>query len=136
MTEPTTASLTSILASVSITVTGLSTGDAATAIVGATAGAMWAVGAAKTGSRTEATWLWVKLVVTSLALAGFLVYLAESGFHVPASKVTAPIAFVLAAIGNRWPQVIDAVVDGVIKLVGASLAKVGKGLGLTSGDEK
>lgn len=138
MQEPTTAAsgLTNYLTGVSIGLAGYVTGDTVAIILGATFGALWAIGTAQTGGRLAGLVLLVKLIGTALALTGFLAYVIEANGGAPAARTLTPTAFFVAAIGTRWPQLIEAFVDALVKVVGGLVRLVARRLGITPGEDR
>lgn len=124
------------LAYAGVALAGYVTGDTVTIILGATFGALWAIGNAETKSRWDALILVVKLVGTALALTGLLAYLLETNGHVPATRTLAPIAFLISMVGTRWPKLVDAAVDGLIRLIGGAIKSLGKRVGISDGEDK
>lgn len=78
------------------------TGPFAVIVLAALAGATWPLAAADTATRRQGAFLLIRLVLTSVALTGFIAFLVEQQLGFPANKVLAPVAFVIAWIGDAW----------------------------------
>lgn len=87
------------------------TGQYAVIVFAALAGALWPLAAAKTATRIEAAMLLVRLVGTAAALTYAVAWVLEQKAGVPASVGLSPVAFLIAAIGNRWGVLFDEAVE-------------------------
>jgi hypothetical protein len=134
---------TSGVTAVAVAITGYLSGDYTSILFGAIAGSFWPLGGATTESRLKAAWLLVKLVMTALALTGFIAHLLEQHKAVEnASFVLGPIAFFIAVLGDRWVRVFDSLANGLVSVVDATakgvIERVQKLLGVSkpTGDDK
>ena len=93
------------------------TGDYFVIVVCALAGATWPLAAATTHTRTQGAFLLVRLVLTAAALSSVAAYLIGFYLHVPATKALAPVAFLIAAMGDRWQTIIGALGDRLTRFV-------------------
>lgn len=92
------------------------TGDYFVICVCALAGATWPLAATSTQTRRQGAFLLVRLVLTAAALSSVIAFLIEFYLHIPATKALAPVAFVIAALGDRWQSIINALGDSLAKL--------------------
>lgn len=100
---------------------GYLSGDYTSILFGAVAGSFWPLAGATTESRVKGAWLLVKLVMTALALTGFIAHLLEQYKAVEsASSVLGVVAFFIAVLGDRWVRVFDAMANGMVSVVDAS----------------
>ena len=99
------------------------TGDYFVICVCALAGATWPLAAASTQTRMQGAFLLVRLVLTAAALSSVAAYLIEAHFHIPATKALAPVAFLIAAMGDRWQTILGALGDRLTRWV----SSVGEG---------
>lgn len=93
------------------------TGQYAVIVFAALAGALWPLAAAKTATRLEAAMLLVRLVGTAAALTYAVAWLLEQKAGVPASVALSPVAFLIAAIGNRWGLLFDEAVERARRVI-------------------
>lgn len=78
------------------------TGPFSVIVFAALAGATWPLAAADTATRKQGAFLLIRLVLTSVALTGFIAFAVERQFGFPANKVLAPVAFLIAWFGDAW----------------------------------
>lgn len=78
------------------------TGPFSVIVFAALAGATWPLSAADTATRKQGAFLLIRLVLTSAALTGFIAFVVEQQFGFPANKVLAPVAFLIAWLGDSW----------------------------------
>jgi len=78
------------------------TGPFSVIVFAALAGATWPLAAADTATRKQGAFLLIRLVLTSVALTGFVAFLVERQFGFPANKLLAPVAFLIAWFGDAW----------------------------------
>lgn len=78
------------------------TGPFSVIVFAALAGATWPLAAADTATRKQGAFLLLRLVLTSVALTGFIAFLVEQQVGYPANKVLAPLAFLIAWFGDAW----------------------------------
>lgn len=83
-------------------------------VVAALLGGLLVVGAASTTTRWQAVRLLVLLMGVSVVFTGFLAWLAETRLGMPAAKTTAPIAFLVAWLGDRLPIIKERLLDRVV----------------------
>lgn len=114
MAEPQTSMLTGTLFTAAAAVL---TGDYFVIFVCALAGSTWPLAAASTQTRLQGAFLLVRLVLTASALSGVAAYFIESHLHVPATKALAPVAFLIAALGDRWQTILGALGDRLTRWV-------------------
>lgn len=93
-------------------------GTYAVIIFAALAGALWPLSGAKTATRTDGALLLLRLVLTAAALTGFVAWAVEKNLGLPASEAMAPVAFVIAAVGDRWRDILDSIVERVRSIIG------------------
>lgn len=86
-------------------------------IFAALAGALWPLSGAKTATRKDGALLLLRLVCTAAALTGFVAWSVERHFGLPSSEAMAPVAFVIAAVGDRWRDIFDSIVERVRSIV-------------------
>jgi hypothetical protein len=95
-------------------------GQYAVIVFASLAGALWPLSSAPTATRRDGALLLLRLVVTAAALSGSVAWLIELKLGYPASKVMAPVAFAIAAGGDRWRDVVGRLKDEVFsRLPGA-----------------
>ena len=92
------------------------TGPFSVIVFAALAGATWPLAAADTATRKQGAFLLIRLVLTSVALTGFVAFLVEQQFGYPANKLLAPVAFLIAWVGDAWRDP-GALVDKAAALV-------------------
>lgn len=126
MTEPQSHTF---LGTLALAISSYVTADIVSIILGAAAGALWALGSAPTKSRCEALLLVAKLMCAALTLTGFLAGLLEQAQAIPATKALSPIAFGITFVGNRWIKVLDAAVTGFTDLIGTFFKSLGDRFG-------
>ncbi len=97
MAEPQTS-----LAAVFVALISPLTGPFSVIVFAALAGATWPLASASTATRWQGAFLLLRLVLTSVALTGFIAYLVEQQSGYPANKVLAPVAFLIAWFGDAW----------------------------------
>lgn len=92
------------------------TGSFSVIVFAALAGATWPLASASTATRWQGAFLLLRLVLTSVALTGFIAYLVEQQVGYPANKLLAPVAFLIAWIGDAWRDPV-ALIDKATALV-------------------
>lgn len=105
MAEPQSSAVAGVLVALS-----LFTGDYAIIVFAALAGAMWPLSKAQTATRWDGAFLLIKLVLTSAALTGFVVWVVEQKTGYPSSKLLSPVAWAIA----RWPDLLTQIKDRVL----------------------
>lgn len=93
-------------------------GHYAVIIFAALAGGLWPLSGATTATRRDGALLLLRLVLTAAALTGFIAMLVERHFGMPAVEAMAPVAFVIAAMGDRWRDILDSIVERVRSIIG------------------
>lgn len=78
------------------------TGPFSVIVFAALAGATWPLASADTATRKQGAFLLLRLVLTSVALTGFIAFVVEQQFGFPANKVLGPVAFLIAWLGDAW----------------------------------
>jgi hypothetical protein len=107
MTEPTIPAGVGIVG-IGVATLGPMAGPYAVIVVSALAGAMWALAAAPTATRSAGAMLVLRLVLTAVMLTGGVAWLLETQYQWPVYQVLAPVAFVIGMVGDRWRSVFDA----------------------------
>lgn len=97
MAEPQTS-----VAAVAVALLSPLAGPFAVVVFAALAGATWPLAATNTTTRWQGAFLLIRLVLTSVALTGFIAFLVERQLGYPANKVLAPVAFLIAWFGDAW----------------------------------
>ena len=80
--------------------------------VGASVGALWSLAGATTRSRIVGALLYVRLLGTAMVLTSAAAWSLEKHFGLPIGEGLWVASFFIAAIGNKWRQVIAAVAAG------------------------
>lgn len=107
MPEPTTTSAAAATAA-SIAILGPLFGDYALIIMASLAGSLWPLSARVTSSPREGGLFIFRMVATASALTGVIAWWLETRWNVPAGKALAPVAFLIAAVGDGWRLVLAA----------------------------
>lgn len=115
MAEPTTTTSTLIGAGL-VAAVAPAFGDYAVIIVSALAGSMWPL-STRQDSRASGAAFVFRMVITSAALTGFVVWILESKAGVPTGKALAPAAFIIAAIGDQWRSILSSGVKRIKSLI-------------------
>lgn len=103
MTEPTSTAASGVsIVTVAIGLLGPAAGPYATIVLGALAGALWALSAAPTETRTAGASLVLRLVLTAVVLTGGAAAALEAQYGWPAHQLLAPVAFGIGMGGDRW----------------------------------
>lgn len=123
MTEPT-YSISHIFAAMAMAAAGYVSGDYVSILFGAVAGSLWPLSNASTKTRAEGALLVFKLVATALALTSFAAWMLERSQDIPAARTLAPIAFLIAVLGNSWIRIFDAAGSAIT----SSVEAIGKGM--------
>lgn len=105
MSEPSSVAQAGLVA-IAIALFGPLAGQYAVIVLAALAGALWTLSEAKTRCVGSAMLL-VRLILTALVLAGAATWWLESHYDLPAHQILAPVAFLIAAIGDRWRSAIS-----------------------------
>jgi hypothetical protein len=93
-------------------------GQYAVIVFAALAGSLWPLSAAPTATRMDGAKLLLRLVCTSAALSGFVAWALEQKAGFPASQAMAPVAFLIAAMGNRWGELFDKIAQRLGSIIG------------------
>lgn len=117
MAEPASTSSTSLAAAL-VVVLGPVAGEYAAVVFAALAGALWPLSAKSGITRLDGAWLLLRLVLTAIVLTGAVVWLIYRQTGVPLTVSAAPVAFVIAAIGDRWRGLFAAVADRAKRALG------------------
>ena len=96
---------------------GPAAGQYAVIVLSALAGGLWALGKLTTSSRTDGALLLLRLLLTAVALTGGAAWWIDTHYQIPAQQLLSPIAFLIAALGDRWSRVLDKIAD---KLTGGA----------------
>ncbi len=104
MAEPTTTTGTAGigLGTSLVVILGPAAGAGATILFAALSGALWALVEKKDLTKSQGAFLVLRLVLTSLALTGTIALWIEAHYKIPALSLLSPLAFGIAAIGERW----------------------------------
>jgi hypothetical protein len=124
MTEP--ASSTTSLTALGIALFGPLFGEYAVILLAALAGGLLPLSSRPTESRLRGALFLLRVVLTSFIFTGLVVALVEQHTGLSVRLTLAPVAFVLAAIGDRWRELIDAVAERIKALISRG-AKPGNG---------
>lgn len=116
MTEPATSTGGASVVVAAVALFGPAAGEYAAVLFGALAGALWALSAREGITRGQGAMLVLRLVLTAFVLTGLVAAWIESQWAVPAKTALAPAALAIAAIGDRWR---DLVTEGVSRLKAA-----------------
>lgn len=117
MTEPTIPAGAGITA-VAIAVLGPMAGEYAVIVLSALAGSLWALSRSSLASRVDGAMLILRLVMTAVVLTSGLAWLLERHYEWPTHQVLAPLAFVIGALGDRWPGLVEALADRMLRRLG------------------
>jgi hypothetical protein len=112
MAEPTSTSSFSI-AALSIALLGPLAGPFALIVFAALSGALWAVAASTESSRLAGAWMLVRCTLLAVIITGGLSAWIQSMYDIPALELLAPVAFVSAAMGNKWQTIFASLVDAI-----------------------
>lgn len=124
MAEPTSTAATSTsLVALAIAGAGPLLGPWAAIIGAAIAGALWALLAARTPSIQAGALLVVRCVTTSVVLTGAVSTWIASAYGVDPHDSLAPVALLLAAVGNGWQPVFSALRDAAALLASRLVRK-------------
>lgn len=105
MAEPTIS--TGGIAAIAVAAMSPVAGEYAVIVFAALAGSLWPLSLASTNKAMGAL-LVLRLVLTAAALTGVAAALVGELWHIPATKLLAPIAFAIAAIGDNWRSLIES----------------------------
>lgn len=119
MSEPTSTACVSIV-TVAIGLLGPAAGPYATIVLGALAGALWALSAAPTETRAAGAGLVLRLVLTAVVLTGGAAAALEAQYGWPAHQLLAPVAFGVGMGGDRWRALGDIMVAMVGRRLGGA----------------
>lgn len=109
MAEPTTSGTAGIgLGTSLVVILGPAAGPGATILFAALSGALWALVKEKDLTKSQGAFLILRLVLTSLALTGAIALWVEAHYKIPALSLLSPLAFGIAAIGERWRTIFGA----------------------------
>jgi hypothetical protein len=92
-------------------------GQYAVIIFAALAGGLWPLSAAATQTRTQGALLLLRLILTATVLTGLIAWGLEQKTGFPASKALGPVAFLIAAMGNRWGDVFDKIASRIGSII-------------------
>lgn len=115
MSEPSSVAQAGLVA-IAIALFGPLAGQYAVIVLAALAGALWALSEAKTRGVGSAMLL-VRLILTALVLAGAPTWWLEMHYDLPAHQILAPVAFLIAAVGDRWRSAISTLWSRAISSV-------------------
>lgn len=119
MSEPTSTAGVSIV-TVAIGLLGPAAGPYATIVLGALAGALWALSAAPTETRAAGAGLVLRLVLTAVVLTGGAAAALEAQYGWPGHQLLAPVAFGIGMGGDRWRALGDIMVAMVGRRLGGA----------------
>lgn len=108
MAEPTTTggiSLTVIF----VSLLGPWFGPYALIVFAALAGSLWPLSAQDTTTRMDGAMLVLRCMLLSVCLTSFIAYLLSKFADMPVNESLAPVALLVAAMGNGWRPVFEAV---------------------------
>ena len=103
------------LAAASLTATliaflGPTAGEYLAILLASFIGAMWALSARPTVTKTEAAMFLLRMVGTAVIFSGTVAWLLERKWGLPAHHVLAGAAFFIAFVGDRWEAILaDAI---------------------------
>ena len=106
MTEPTIPVSVGIVG-LGITTLGPMAGPYAVIVISALAGAMWALAAAPTSTRSAGALLVLRLVLTAVMLTSGVAWMLEVQYDWPGHQLLAPVAFAIGMVGDRWRSLLD-----------------------------
>jgi hypothetical protein len=93
-------------------------GEYAVILFAALAGALWPLSGRDGITRTDGALLVLRLVCTSVALTGALAWWVHRQWpDLPTTVILAPLSFGVAALGDRWRELIAALWDRVRAVV-------------------
>lgn len=98
-----------------VTLLGPLAGEYATIIFSALIGSLWALSRLKTPTRLQGAVLVLKLTTTAVVLAGWMAWALDAKWGWPAQRFLGPLAFFVAFFGDRWVQVMDALLDRLLQ---------------------
>lgn len=105
------------LAALLVAAAGPMAGDYSVIVFAALAGGLWPLAGAETKTRAQGAYLLLRLVMTAAVFAGGAALVLESQIHIPAAKALAPVAFLIAALGDRWQAIFGALGDGLARFL-------------------
>lgn len=108
----------STVGAVAVAAIGPLLGDYSIILFASLAGGLWALASNETLTRTQGAWLLMRLVSMAFVFAGSAAWAVDSQLHLPATHALAPVSFLIAAVGNRWQQVFDALGAALARLFG------------------
>ncbi len=118
MAEPTSSSGGAGLAVALVAMLGPVAGEYAAILFAALAGALWPLSATATITRRAGAWMLLRLVATSVALTGVAAWAANQHLGIPVSTALAPVSFAIAAMGDRWRDMIALAVARLRRAAG------------------
>lgn len=113
MTEPSTGAGGASVVVATIALFGPAAGEYAAVLFGALSGALWALSSREGITRSQGALMVVRLVLTAFVLTGLVAAWIESQWAVPAKTALAPAALTIAAIGDRWREIVS---EGVSRI--------------------
>lgn len=117
-TAPSTAGLAAVMVALLGPAAGPLVGEYAAIVLAAVGGALWPLAQRGEVTRLQGALLVLRLVITAAALTGIVAWWIERTWQVPAATATSPIAFFIAALGDRWGALLDAVAERAKGLIG------------------
>ena len=117
MTEPAVPSSAGITA-VAVAILGPMAGEYAVIVLSALAGSLWALSRVPSSTRAAGAMLVLRLVLTAVALTSGAAFVLELHYQWPAHQVLAPLAFMIGALGDRWPGLVERLADGLLRRFG------------------
>lgn len=109
MAEPNTTAGTALM----VAALGPLAGEYSVIVFAALAGALWPLSAAATATRREGALLLLRLVLTASVMTGAIAWLIQKYIGMPTSVALAPVSFLVAAIGDKWRDVLQWVLERV-----------------------
>lgn len=110
MSEPTSAVSGGVVV-LAVAIAGPVAGQYIAILFGALAGSLWALGKTKTETRAAGAYLVLRLVLTACVITGPLAWWLGTHYNLPANQLLAPVALGIAAFGDRWGALLDALAD-------------------------
>lgn len=111
MAEPTSTTTSVGLYGLFVALFGSIAGEYALIIFAALAGGFWAVSTISTENKVKAGIFLIKIVFTAIVLTGAVAAFLELKFGWPVKQVIAPAAFIIGFMGNKWPQILNRVLN-------------------------
>ena len=110
MSEPhSTAAAAVPLITLCVAMLGPNFGPYAVITMGAIGGSFWALANSPTATRIASVLLMVRCLMTALVLTAFIAGIIGPWFGVEVTEMYVVVAFVIAALGDKWLDILDTI---------------------------